>query len=136
MDLITAPFNYAQAKCPRFVAALEEFIRFPTISAQPKHADDLKRCTEWLAGHWHQVGLEHVKLVSTRRHPIVYTNWQHAPQRPTGRICGHYYVQPPDPLHEWRSPPFEPAVRGIDLCGRGASDDKGQLFIYVKDMME
>jgi len=132
MDLITTPFNYAQARLPRFVAELEEFIRFPTVSAQPKHADDMKRCAEWLARHLNRIGLEHVKIISTRRPPLLYADWQHAPHHPTVLIYGHYDVQPPDPLHEWRSPPFEPTIRGNDLYGRGASDDKGQLFTHVK----
>jgi acetylornithine deacetylase/succinyl-diaminopimelate desuccinylase-like protein len=132
MNLIAAPLAYAQAKRPRFVAELEDFICFPTVSAQPKHTDDLKRCATWLADHLRQIGLERVTVVPTAHHPIVYADWQHAPQCPTVLIYGHYDVQPPDPLHEWRSPPFEPTVRGNDLYGRGASDDKGQLFTHVK----
>ena len=100
MHLTAAPLAYAEAKRPRFVAALEDFIRFPTVSAQPRHADDLQRCAVWIARHLRQIGLEHVKVISTRRHPIVYADWQHAPGRPTVLIYGHYDVQPPDPLHD------------------------------------
>jgi len=132
MNLIAAPLAYAQAKRPRFVAELEDFIRFPSVSAQPQHADDGKKCAAWLANHLRAVGLEHVKIIPTPRHPIVYAEWWHAPAQPTVLIYGHYDVQPPDPLHEWHSPPFEPTVRGNDLYGRGASDDKGQLFTHVK----
>jgi acetylornithine deacetylase/succinyl-diaminopimelate desuccinylase-like protein len=78
------------------------------------------------------IGLEHVALVPTVWHPIVYGDWRHARGQPTVLIYGHYDVQPADPLSEWRSPPFEPTVRGGDLFGRGASDDKGQLFAHVK----
>ena len=73
-----------------------------------------------------------VAVVPTKGHPIVYGDWRHAHGQPTVLIYGHYDVQPVDPLSEWRSPPFEPVVRGEDLFGRGASDDKGQLFAHVK----
>lgn len=123
---------YAQSKRACFVSELKAFIRFPSISAQPEHAEDLKRCAAWLADHLRRIGLAHVTVLPTRRHPIVYAEWCHAPERPTVLIYGHYDVQPVDPLHEWRSPPFEPILRGEDLYGRGASDDKAQLFAHVK----
>lgn len=126
------PLAYGHAKRMRFVAELKEFLRFPSVSAQPKHAEDLKKCAAWLAEHLRWIGLEHVQVVSSRGHPIVYAEWQHAPGCPTVLIYGHYDVQPVDPLGDWHSPPFEPTVRGIDLYGRGASDDKGQLFIHIK----
>jgi acetylornithine deacetylase/succinyl-diaminopimelate desuccinylase-like protein len=116
----------------RFVAELKDFIRFPSVSAQPQHAGDLQQCAAWLADHLRQIGLEGVRVIPTQLHPIVYADWQRAPGRPTVLIYGHYDVQPVDPLHEWRTPPFEPTVRGHDLYGRGASDDKGQLFTHVK----
>jgi acetylornithine deacetylase/succinyl-diaminopimelate desuccinylase-like protein len=70
--------------------------------------------------------------VPTKRHPIVYAESRRAPGKPTVLIYGHYDVQPADPLSEWRSPPFEPLLRGENLYGRGASDDKGQLFAHIK----
>lgn len=70
--------------------------------------------------------------MQTPGHPPVYAEWLHAIGRPTVLIYGHYDVQPPDPLQEWQSPPFEPAVRGDDLYGRGACDDKGQMFVHLK----
>ena len=129
---VARPQHYAQANRSRFLTELKEFVRFPTVSAQPRHADDLKRCASWLAHHLRQIGLEHVSVVATPRHPLVYADWRRAPGRPTVLIYGHYDVQPADPLGEWRSPPFEPTVRGTDLYGRGASDDKGQMFTHVK----
>jgi acetylornithine deacetylase/succinyl-diaminopimelate desuccinylase-like protein len=123
---------YARRNRPRFVAELKEFVRFPSVSNQPKHARDLRRCAAWLAAHLHRVGLENVQVVPTNRHPIVYATWLHAPGRPTLLIYGHYDVQPPEPLSEWRTPPFDPAVRGNNLYGRGACDDKGQLFAHIK----
>src|SRR5262249_43664664 len=73
-----------------------------------------------------------VRVIPTPRHPIVCGEWQHAPGKPTVLIYGHYDVQPVDPISDWHSPPFEPTVRGNDLYGRGASDDKGQMFTHIK----
>ncbi len=132
MSYTENPITFALANRSRFVAELEEFVRFPTISAQPKHAEDLKNCAAWLGNHLRQIGLDHVRVIPTRLHPVVYAEWLRAPGRPTVLIYGHYDVQPPDPLHEWHSPPFEPVVKGDYLYGRGACDDKGQMFSHVK----
>jgi acetylornithine deacetylase/succinyl-diaminopimelate desuccinylase-like protein len=123
---------YAQRHRPRFLAELKEFVRFPTVSSQPAYAKDLEKCAVWLAGHLRRLGLENVRILATGGHPIVYGAWQRARGRPTVLVYGHYDVLPADPLSEWRSPPFEPVVRGEDLYGRGSCDDKGQMFVHVK----
>src|SRR5689334_16310567 len=102
--------GYARANSSRFTEELKEFISFPSVSAQPKHADDLNRCSSWLAGHLRRVGLHNAKVVSTRGHPLVYADWLGDPRAPTLLIYGHYDVQPPEPLAEWHSPPFSPIV--------------------------
>ena len=124
---INAPTEHKQS-----VVELKQFIRFPTVSAQPKRANDLKRCAAWLAEHLRRVGLQNVKIIPTARHPIVYADWLQAPDRPTVLIYGHYDVQPVEPLAEWKTPPFEPTIIGNDLFARGACDDKGQLFAHIK----
>src|SRR3712207_2703826 len=124
--------RYAETHRARFVATLTRFVQMPSISAQPERAADVRRCASWLADHLRRIGLAHVEVIPTRRHPIVYAAWRRAVGCPTVLIYGHYDVQPADPLDAWRSPPFEPIVRGSDLYGRGASDDKGQLFAHVK----
>ena len=126
------PLSYAQHHGARFLSELMELVRFPTISAQPRQSADLKKCAAWLANHLGEIGLDRATIVPTDRHPLVYAEWRHAVDRPTVLIYGHYDVQPVDPLSEWDTPPFEPIVRGSDLYGRGASDDKGQLFTHVK----
>ncbi len=126
--------TYARFHRRKFIAELKEFVRFPSVSNQPQHARDVRRCASWLASHLRRIGLEHVRVISTNRHPIVYATWQHARGRPTLLIYGHYDVQPAEPLSEWLTPPFEPVVRGNNLYGRGACDDKGQLFTHVKAM--
>jgi acetylornithine deacetylase/succinyl-diaminopimelate desuccinylase-like protein len=125
---------YVRAHRKESLTELKDFIRFPTVSAQPKHEGDIRRCASWLAGHLRRIGLDDVRIVPTQRHPLVYASWQGARGRPTLLIYGHYDVQPVDPLNEWHSQPFEPTVRGADLFGRGACDDKGQMFTHVKAM--
>src|SRR5262249_53927930 len=116
MDSLRNALAYARGKQPRFEGELGAFIRFASVSAQPQHADDIARCAAWLANHLHVVGLEQVQVIPTPRHPIVYAHWRRAsPGTPTVLIYGHYDAQPAEPLAEWRSPPFDPVVRGDDL---------------------
>lgn len=126
------PLAYARTHRARFLAELKRLVRFPSVSAQPAHAKDVRACAAWLAEHLQRIGMHGVRVIPTPRHPIVYAEWKWAPGRPTVLVYGHYDVQPPDPLKEWMTPPFAPAVRGRHLYGRGASDDKGQLFAHVK----
>jgi acetylornithine deacetylase/succinyl-diaminopimelate desuccinylase-like protein len=128
------PLAFARSQRGRFVAELSDFIRFASVGGQPQHAADVRACANWLAAHLRKIGLEHVQVVATGGHPIVYADWLHAPGRPTLLVYGHYDVQPADPLDAWRSPPFVPTRRGENLHGRGASDDKGQMFTHVKAM--
>src|SRR3974390_1237844 len=123
---------YARRHRPRFVAELKEFVRFPSVSNQPRHARDVRRCASWLASPLQRFGLKGIQIVPTKRHPIVYATWQPSKGLPTLLIYGHYDVQPAEPFREWRHPPFEPVVENNNLYGRGACDDKGQLFTHVK----
>ena len=123
---------FVRSNRQRFLNELKEFVRIPSVSSQPKHALDVKRCAGWLANHLRQIGLENVRVIDTPRHPIVYADWLHAPAGPTVLVYGHYDVQPVEPLNEWRTPPFEPTVRDQNLYGRGACDDKGQLFAHLR----
>jgi len=130
--LLEGALRYAVDQQARWVYELMEFMRFPTVGVDPGHNRDLQVCASWLAVHLRLIGLQRVEILSTRLHPMVYAEWMGAPGRPTLLIYGHYDVQPADPIREWKSPPFTPVVRGADLFGRGASDDKGQMFIHIK----
>lgn len=129
---VAGPLAYARANSKRFLSELTDFVRIPTVSAQPRHKEDVKRGALWLAKHLRRAGLKNVKVIPTRRHPLVYADSRGRPDGPTVLFYGHYDVQPVDPVDEWSSPPFEPRVRGNDLYGRGASDDKGQLLAQIK----
>lgn len=132
MTVTNLPHTYVVDNRSRFIAELKDFIRFQTVSAQPRHAGDVRRCAAWLADCLRQIGLEQVQIIPTARHPIVYAEWAGAAAKPTVLIYGHYDVQPAEPFDQWRTPPFEPTVIGDDLFGRGACDDKGQMFAHVK----
>ena len=117
---------------PRFLGELQSFVRIPSISADPARGEDVKRCGEWLAAHLKKIGLDRVRVLPTKRHPIVYGEWMGVPGKPTVLIYGHYDVQPAGHLPEWKYPPFSARIEDGFLHGRGASDDKGQLFAHVK----
>lgn len=124
------PLAHARAHRGHFVEQLKDFIRFPSVSVQRSRGPDLERCARWLATHLQALGLDHVRVVATSGHPLVYADWLHKPGRPTLLVYGHYDVQPAD--EKWETPPFEPTLRGEYLHGRGASDDKGQVFAHLK----
>jgi acetylornithine deacetylase/succinyl-diaminopimelate desuccinylase-like protein len=121
---------YAGDHRGRFLDALKEFVRIPSISTMPEHHADLARAAAWVAGRLTDAGLS-ARVMPSDAHPAVYAEWMGAPGRPTLLCYGHYDVQPPDPLDLWKSPPFEPVERGEDLFARGASDDKGQMLVQV-----
>lgn len=121
--------TYARQHRADALANLQELLRIPSISALPEHQPDMQQAALWLAQKLSQIGLQNVKVIPTAGHPVVYADWLNAgPAAPTLLIYGHYDVQPVDPLDEWLTPPFEPTVKGDDLFGRGAADDKGQFY--------
>jgi acetylornithine deacetylase/succinyl-diaminopimelate desuccinylase-like protein len=111
---------------------LKQFLRIQSVSALPEHAGDMHLCAEWTAEALRLAGCEHIKILPTEGHPVVYADWLHAPGKPTILVYGHYDVQPADPLELWETSPFEPTIKDNKLYARGATDDKGQLFLYVK----
>src|SRR5215469_12923534 len=110
---------------------LKTFLRIPSISALSEHKPDIRRAAEFVRGELQSAGLS-AELIEGAGNPLVYAEWRGAPGKPTILFYGHYDVQPPDPLDEWKSPPFEPEVRGDDLFARGAADDKGQVYLQIK----
>ena len=118
------------------LAELSEFLRIPSVSTQPEHQGDIARAAQWVAGYLARAGLDHVEVIPTAGHPLVYADWLHAAGQPTVLIYGHYDVQPADPLPAWTTPPFEPAVRDGNIYARGAADDKGQVYIHLRAVAE
>ncbi len=116
----------------RFVDELKALLRIQSISTDPEHKEDCRRAAELLLAELKRIGMENAHLIEGEGHPMVYADWLHAAGKPTVLIYGHYDVQPPDPLDEWLSPPFEPTERNGNIYARGAVDDKGQVMAQVK----
>src|SRR5437588_31394 len=116
----------------RFLEDLKGWLRIPSISTLPEHAADIHQAAEYAADQLRRVGFERVEIIPTQGHPLVYGEWLKAPGKRKLRIYGHYDVQPVDPVNLWESPPFEPTIRGDNLYGRGAADDKGQTMLVFK----
>ena len=124
--------TYFETKREQHLEELKQFLRIPSISALSEHKPDMKTAAEWLADSLKNAGLENISIDETKGQPVVYADWLHAEGKPTMLIYGHYDVQPVDPLNLWDSEPFDPQVRDNKLFARGASDDKGQVYMHVK----
>jgi len=111
---------------------LLEFLRIPSISSLPDHADAVREAGQWVAARMQTAGIENIQTMETGGHPVVYGDWLHAPEgSPTVMIYGHFDTQPVDPLELWSNPPFEPQIRDGRIYARGASDDKGNMFVPI-----
>jgi acetylornithine deacetylase/succinyl-diaminopimelate desuccinylase-like protein len=133
----SAAIDFARQNQSRFLEELKALLRIPSVSTDPAHKSDVRHAAEVLAAELKRIGLENVRLIETGStekpgHPLVYADWLHAGSKPTVLCYGHYDVQPPDPLDEWLSPPFEPEERNGNIYARGAVDDKGQMYMHVK----
>jgi acetylornithine deacetylase/succinyl-diaminopimelate desuccinylase-like protein len=115
----------------RYLAELKEWIAVPSISADPAHADQVRRSAEHAVERMRAAGLTEAVVLETGGHPVAYGSWMGAPGAPTLLIYGHHDVQPADPLELWTSPPFEAQVRENKLYGRGSVDDKGQCLMHL-----
>lgn len=125
------PFStYLQQEAARYVDELCDWLRIPSVSTDPAYQPEVERCAEWLANRFRSLGLK-TQVIPTVGHPIVFAETEAVPGAPTVLVYGHYDVQPPDPLNEWISPPFEPTLRDGKLYARGATDDKGQFLTHL-----
>lgn len=116
----------------RFLAELFDWLRIPSVSADSRHKQDVRRAAEFLKDKLSSAGVDTVEICETKGHPIVYAEKITNPSLPTVLVYGHYDVQPPDPLNLWDSPPFEPVIKDDKVYARGACDDKGQVYMHVK----
>ena len=124
---------YSRANGERFLDELKEMLRIPSLSGDPAHAGDIRRMAQWLETHLAGLGLDRVEIMETAGHPVVYGEWLGAgPDKPTVLVYGHYDVVPAELADGWESDPFEPVVKDGKIYARGATDDKGQLFVHVK----
>jgi acetylornithine deacetylase/succinyl-diaminopimelate desuccinylase-like protein len=125
---------YLEENHQRFQNELIELLRIPSISHDPAYKADMDRAAGWLADKLRTMGVNQVEIMPTAGHPVVYGEWLAArggSSAPTVLVYGHYDVQSPEPLEDWKSQPFEPDIRGENLYARGASDMKGQTLASV-----
>lgn len=132
--MATKPFEYYQTNQNHFLDGLTSFLKIPSISTLPEHKPDVRRAADFVADDLRDMGMNGVEIIEGKpaQNPLVYAEWLGAHGKPTLLIYGHYDVQPADPLDEWTSPPFEPAIRNQNIYARGAVDDKGQTYLLMK----
>jgi acetylornithine deacetylase/succinyl-diaminopimelate desuccinylase-like protein len=128
--MIEQTIAYIDANKDRFLSELQEFLRFPSISSQRPHDEDVIRCAQWLTDHFAKLGLD-ARLIETQGHPIIEAKAPGQSKR-NALLYGHYDVQPVDSKDGWQTQPFEPVIRDGYIIARGTSDDKGQVFAHVK----
>jgi acetylornithine deacetylase/succinyl-diaminopimelate desuccinylase-like protein len=124
--------DYINSNKNRFLNELFELLRIPSISADSKYRNDVKRAAEYVKSALEKAGADKAEICPTKGHPIVYAEKIIDPKLKTVLVYGHYDVQPPDPLELWTSPPFEPQIRDEKIYARGSCDDKGQMFMHIK----
>jgi acetylornithine deacetylase/succinyl-diaminopimelate desuccinylase-like protein len=124
--------EYIDSNLQRFQDELFEWLKIPSVSADGKYKQDVRKAAEFLKAKFLDVGVDHAELCETGGHPIVFAEKRINPKAPTILVYGHYDVQPADPLELWESPPFDPVVRDGKIFARGACDDKGQVYMHVK----
>jgi acetylornithine deacetylase/succinyl-diaminopimelate desuccinylase-like protein len=124
--------NYIDDNKDRFLDELFELIRIPSVSAKEENKADMLKAAEWLKNSLLKAGADKAEIFPTDGHPVLYGEKIISPDLPTVLVYGHYDVQPAEPLELWNTKPFEPVIKDGKIWGRGADDDKGQLFMHVK----
>src|SRR5271169_5310760 len=129
---VSSAVTYARENQKRFVEELKDLLRIPSVSTAEEHKGDVRKAADVVANDLKRIGFEHVEIIPTNGHPLVYADWLHATGKPTALCYSHYDVQPAEPLDEWITPPWEPTERNNNVYARGAVDDKGQLWMQLK----
>jgi len=126
--------DYIGKNMEGYIEELKDFLKIPSISALPEYKNEVERCAKFVAENLKKIGMSRVELFKTEGHPLVYGEWLGAPGKPTVLVYGHYDVQPVDPIELWDNPPFDPVVKNGKIFARGATDDKGQVFVHIKSV--
>jgi acetylornithine deacetylase/succinyl-diaminopimelate desuccinylase-like protein len=131
---MSTAIQYAKDHQERFVEELSALIRIPSVSTQTQYTDDVRKAANWIVEHLKQIGLPRAEVMETAGHPVVYAEWLGAgDNKPTVLVYGHYDVQPAAKADGWHTAdPFEPVIENGNIVARGASDDKGQMFMHLK----
>ena len=124
--------RYLKANRKELMGQLHDFLSIPSVSTDPVHKEDIRQAAGFVEEYLKASHFEKVEVMETEKHPLVYGEWMGAgADASTVLFYGHYDVQPADPLGEWQSDPFQPEVRNGRIYARGASDDKGQVFMHL-----
>lgn len=118
----------------RYLDELKDFLKIPSISTLSENKMDMFTAANFVAEKLKTGGMKNVKVHRTNGHPLVYGEWLGAPGKPTVLVYGHYDVQPVDPIELWTLPPFEPVIKNGKIYARGATDDKGQMYVHLKSV--
>lgn len=124
--------EYISSNKDRFLSELFDWLRIPSVSADSRHKNDVRKAAEFLLEKFKAAGVDHAEICETKGHPIVFAQKMVNPSLPTVLVYGHYDVQPADPLNLWDSPAFEPVIKNDKIYARGSCDDKGQVYMHVK----
>ena len=124
--------EYIARNKERFFEELFSILRIPSISAKKNHKPDMYRCAGRLVELLKEAGADEAGIYETKGNPVVFGHKTVNPEWKTVLVYGHYDVQPAEPLEKWKSDPFEPEIHDGAIWGRGANDDKGQLFMHIK----
>lgn len=123
---------YLRENKERLLGQLKQFLAIPSISTDSSHKEDVEKAAQFIISYIKEIGFSDVELIETKGHPVVYAEYMEAGEdAPTVLFYGHYDVQPVDPLDEWLSDPFRAVIRDGRIYARGASDDKGQVFMHL-----
>ncbi len=124
--------DYIETHRDSLLARLNDFLTIPSVSTDSSYKDDLQKAAQFVEDYLQEIGFDQTEQLPTNNHPIVYAEYNQAgPDAPTVLFYGHYDVQPVDPIEQWESEPFTPEVRNGRIYARGASDDKGQVFMHL-----
>lgn len=126
--------DFIDSNYDRYIEELKQLLRIPSISTLPEHRNDMQIAASFVADKLKEAGMNRVEIFQTEGHPLVYGEWLGAPGKPTVLVYGHYDVQPVDPIELWETPPFEPTIKGDNIFARGATDDKGQMYVHIKSV--
>ncbi|MBB6459646.1 dipeptidase [Flammeovirga kamogawensis] len=123
---------YIDQNKDRFLSELFDLLKIPSVSTDVEYQPDIKKAAAFIAHQLNEIGADKVEICQTAGNPVVYGEKIIDPKLPTVMVYGHYDVQPADPIELWDSPPFEPTIKNGNIYARGASDDKGQMYMHIK----
>ncbi len=124
--------NYLKENRSDNLEELYDFLKIPSVSTDSEFKEDVKRAGQYVHDYLKEIGFSNLETIETEGHPIIYADYMEAGKdAPTVLIYGHYDVQPADPYEDWVSDPFTPEERNDRIYARGASDDKGQVFMHL-----